>query len=124
MFVAGFGKFSMENWQVFAVVEIENLQRPRKKITVEYLAWFKENILGSRLRGIIVWKTCTYAGSTVSYTSSSWLRGIRGFRGVEFIHPRYFLRAYVIRTRNIEQVFRTRNTVLVDFMFYCDILLG
>ena len=44
-----------------AVVEIANLQRPRKKITVEYLAWFMENILGSRLRGITVWKTCTYA---------------------------------------------------------------
>ena len=43
-----FGKFSqslalflaMENWQVVAVVEIANLQRPRKKITEEYLAWF------------------------------------------------------------------------------------
>ena len=41
----------MENWQVVAVVEIANLQRPRKKITVEYLAWFMENILGSPLRG-------------------------------------------------------------------------
>ena len=41
----------MENWQVIAVVEIANLQRPRKKITVEYLAWFMENILGSLLRG-------------------------------------------------------------------------
>ena len=51
-----------------AVVEIANLQRPRKKITVEYLAWFMENILGSRLRGITVWKTYTYAGSKVSYT--------------------------------------------------------
>ena len=30
--------FAMENWQVVAVVEIANLQRPRKKITVEYLA--------------------------------------------------------------------------------------
>ena len=36
---------------MFAVVEIANLQRPRKKITVEYLAWFMENILGSPLRG-------------------------------------------------------------------------
>ena len=68
-----FRKFSMENWQVVAVVEIANSQRPRKKITVEYLAWFMENILGSRLRGITVWKTCTYAGSKVSYTYRSWL---------------------------------------------------
>ena len=44
----------MENWQVVAVVEIANLQRPRKKISVEYLARFMENILGSRLRGITV----------------------------------------------------------------------
>ena len=51
-----FGKFSMENWQMVAVVEIANLQRPRKKITVEYLAWFIKNILGSRLHGITVWK--------------------------------------------------------------------
>ena len=49
-----FGKFSMENWQVVAVVEIANLQRPCKKIIVEYLAWFIENILGSQLRGITV----------------------------------------------------------------------
>ena len=28
-----------------AVVEIANLQRPCKKITVEYLAWFMENTL-------------------------------------------------------------------------------
>ena len=55
-FVVVFEKFSMKNWQVVAVVEIANLQRPRKKITVEYLAWFMENILGSRLRGITVWK--------------------------------------------------------------------
>ena len=27
-----------------------------------------ENILGSQLRGITVWKTCTYAGGKVSYT--------------------------------------------------------
>ena len=65
-----------------AVVEIANLQRPRKKITVEYLTWFIKNIVGSRLRGITVWKTCTYAGSKVSYTGRSWLRGIRGLRGV------------------------------------------
>ena len=57
-----FGKFLMENLQLVAVVEIANLQRPRKKMTVEYLAWFMENILNSRLRGITVWKTCTYAG--------------------------------------------------------------
>ena len=50
----GFGNFSMENWQVVAVVEIANFQRPRKKITVEYLAWFMENIQGSRLRSITV----------------------------------------------------------------------
>ena len=80
--MAGFGKFSMENWQVVSVVEIANLQRPRKKIIVEYLAWFMENILGSRLRGITVWKTCTYAESKVSYTCRSWLRGIRGLRGM------------------------------------------
>ena len=55
--MAGFGNFSMENWQVVAVVENANLQIPRKKITVEYLAWFMENILGSRLRSITVWKT-------------------------------------------------------------------
>ena len=36
-----------------AVVEIANLQSPRKKITVEYLVWFMENILGSRLCDII-----------------------------------------------------------------------
>ena len=29
------------------VIEIANLQRPRKKIIVEYLAWFMENIQGS-----------------------------------------------------------------------------
>ena len=58
------------------------LKRPRKKITVEYLAWFMENILDSLLRGITVWKTFTYAGSKVSYTCRSWLRGIRGLRGV------------------------------------------
>ena len=28
----------MKNWQVAAVVEIANLQSPRKKITVEYFA--------------------------------------------------------------------------------------
>ena len=50
-----------------AVVEIANLQRPRKNVTVEYLAWFMENILGSRLRVITVWKTCTYAEIKVSY---------------------------------------------------------
>ena len=55
--MAGFGNFSMENWQVVAVVENANLQIPRKKITVEYLAWFMENILGGRLRSITVWKT-------------------------------------------------------------------
>ena len=65
-----------------AVVEIANLQRPRKKITVERLAWLMENILGSRLCGITVWKTCTYAGSKVSYTCRSWLRGIRDLRAV------------------------------------------
>ena len=55
--------------------------------TIEYLAWFMENILGSRLRGITVWKTCTYAGSKVSYTCRSWLRGIRGLRVCNlFIH--------------------------------------
>ena len=53
----------MESWQVVAVVKTANLQRPRKNITVEYLAWFMENILGSRLRGITVWKTFTYAES-------------------------------------------------------------
>ena len=58
-----FGKFSMENWQVIAVDEIANLQKILKKITVEYLAWFMENILGSRLCGVTVWKTCTYTGS-------------------------------------------------------------
>ena len=47
----------MENRQVVSVVEIANLQRPHEKITVEYLAWFMENILGSRLCGITVWKT-------------------------------------------------------------------
>ena len=53
-----------------AVLEIANLQRPCKNITVEYLAWFMENILGSWLRGITVWKicTCTYTESKVSYT--------------------------------------------------------
>ena len=65
-----------------AVVEIANMQRPRKKITVEYLAWFMENILGSRLHSITVWKTRTYAGSKVSYTCRSWLPGIRGLRCV------------------------------------------
>ena len=65
-----------------AVVEIANLQRPCKKVTVEYLAWFMENILGTRLRGITVWKTCTYAGSKVSYPCRSWLRGIRRLRRV------------------------------------------
>ena len=60
-----------------AVVEIANLQRTRKKITVEYLAWFMENILGSQLRGITVWKTVK-----VSYTSRSWFPGIRGLRGM------------------------------------------
>ena len=65
-----------------AVVEIANLQRPRKKITVKYLAWFMKNILGSRLRGVTVLKTCTYTGSKVSYTCKSWLRGKRGLRGV------------------------------------------
>ena len=60
-----------------AVVEIANLQRPREKITVEYLAWFIENILGSQLRGITVYKTCTYVGSEVSKTCRSWLRGTR-----------------------------------------------
>ena len=64
------------------VVEIANLQRPRNENNVEYLAWFMENILDSRLRGITVWKTCTYAGGKVSYTCRSWLRGIRGLRGV------------------------------------------
>ena len=71
-----------------AVVEMANLQKTRKKITVEYLAWFMENILGSRLRGITVWKTCTYTGSKVSYTCRSWLPGIRGLRGMQFIHLR------------------------------------
>ena len=55
----------MENWQVIAVDEIANLQKILKKITVEYLAWFMENILGSRLCGVTVWKTCTYTGSIV-----------------------------------------------------------
>ena len=72
----------MENWQVVAVVESVNLQRPCKEITVEYLAWFMENILGSRLSGITVWKTCTYAGSKVLYTCRSWHRGICGLPGV------------------------------------------
>ena len=45
---------AMKNWQVVAVVEIANLQRPRRKITVEYLAWFIESVLGSQLCGIIV----------------------------------------------------------------------
>ena len=67
---------------MIAVIEIANLQRPRKKITVEYLARFMENILGSWLRGITVSKTCTYAGSKVSCTYRSWLRGICGLRGV------------------------------------------
>ena len=31
-----------------AVIENANLQRPQKKITVEYLAWFIKNILGNR----------------------------------------------------------------------------
>ena len=48
-----------------AVVEIANLQRPRKKITVEYLAWFMENILGSRLRSITVYHTHVEAGFEV-----------------------------------------------------------
>ena len=84
MFVAGFWEVSMENWQVVMVVEIVNLQRPRKKITVEYLAWFMENILGHWLCGITVWKTCTYTERKVSYTCRSWLRGtcICGLRGV------------------------------------------
>ena len=69
----------MENWQMVAVVEIGNLQRPHKKITVEYLAWFMENILGSRLRSSTVWKT-SYVGSL--YTCRSWLRGVRGLHGV------------------------------------------
>ena len=34
------------------VTEIANLQRPCKKLMVENLAWFMENILGSQLRGI------------------------------------------------------------------------
>ena len=81
--MAGFWKvFDGELASGSAVVEIANLQRPRKKITVEYFAWFMENILGSRLRGITVWKACTYVGSKVSYTCRSWLRGIRGLRGV------------------------------------------
>ena len=37
-FVAGFWEVFDGEWQVVAVVEIANLQRPRKKITVEYLA--------------------------------------------------------------------------------------
>ena len=49
----------MENWQVVAVVNCKLAKTTYKKITVEYLAWFMENILGSRLRGITVWKTCT-----------------------------------------------------------------
>ena len=77
-----FGKFSMENWQVVAVDEIANLQKTLKKITVEYLAWFMKNILGSQLCGVTVWKTCTYTGSKVLYTHRSWLRGIRGLSGV------------------------------------------
>ena len=72
----------MENWQETVVVEIANLQRTRKKITVEYLAWFMENILGSWLCGITVWKTRTHAGSKVSYACRSWLRGICGLRCV------------------------------------------
>ena len=71
--MAGFWEVFDGEWQVVAVVEIANLQRPRKKITVEYLAWFMENILGSRLRGITVWKTCMYVGSKVSYTCRSWI---------------------------------------------------
>ena len=54
MFMVSFWEVSMENWQVVAVIEIVNLQRPRKKITVEYLAWFMENILSSPLCGIMV----------------------------------------------------------------------
>ena len=71
------GSFRCENWQVVAVVKIANLQRTSEKITVEYLAWFIRNILGSWLRSITVWKTCIYAASKVSYTCRSWLRGIR-----------------------------------------------
>ena len=44
----------MENWQVVEVIETANLQRPRKKITVEYLACFMENIPGNWLRGVTV----------------------------------------------------------------------
>ena len=58
------------------------VEKTTQENNLEYLAWFMENILGSRLRSITVWKTCTYAGGKVSYTCRSWLRGIRGLRGV------------------------------------------
>ena len=58
-----------------AAIENANLQRPHKKITVEYLAWDMENVLGSRLHSMTVQKTCTYTGSKVSKTCRSWLQG-------------------------------------------------
>ena len=87
---------------MFAVVKIANLQRPCKKITVEYLAWFMENILGSRLHGIAVWKTCKYVGSKVSYTCR--YMGITRcvIYSSTLFNFCYLFQAYVIRTRNIE----------------------
>ena len=64
------------------MVTVVEIAKTTQENNVEYLAWFMENILDSRLRGITVWKTCTYAGGKVSYTCRSWLRGIRGLRGV------------------------------------------
>ena len=58
MFVAGF-------WEVFDGELASGCGRLNCKLAkttqennVEYLAWFMENILGSWLRGITVWKTC------------------------------------------------------------------
>ena len=64
------------------MVTVVEIAKTTQENNVEYLAWFMENILDSRLRGITVWKTCTYAGGKVSYTCRSWLRGIRGLRSV------------------------------------------
>ena len=89
--MAGFGKFSMENWQVVAVVEIENLQRPRKKITVEYLAWFMENILGSQLRSITVWKTYVRTWEVKYRTHVEAGFEVYAVTGCVIIHPRYLI---------------------------------
>ena len=61
-----FGKFSIESWQVVVVVEIANLQRPRKKITRIACLVHGEHSGQPVTRYLTVWKTCMYAGSKVS----------------------------------------------------------